>query len=78
MSTRYELVEWEDFGYNLPQSLPYPRAKTIAGAVANIRSAAAFVVAVEDGIRRPLTEPEELEFQSAYRDHMSRRTSHAA
>lgn len=39
MSTRYELVEWEDFGYNLPRSLPYPSAKTIAGAVANIRSA---------------------------------------
>lgn len=78
MSTRYELVEWEDFGYNLPQSLPYPRAKTIAGAVANIRSAGTFVVAVEDGIRRPLTEPEESEFQSAYRDHMSRITSHAA
>jgi hypothetical protein len=30
MTTRYELVEWENLGYNLPQSLPYPRAKTIA------------------------------------------------
>jgi hypothetical protein len=72
MSTRYELVEWEDLGYNLPQSLPYPRAKTIAGAIANIRSAGTFVIALENGIRRPLTEREESEFQSAYRDHMNR------
>jgi hypothetical protein len=72
MSTRYELVEWEDLGYNLPQSLPYPSAKTIAGAVANIRSAGTFVVAVENGVRRPLTQPEESEFQSAYRDHTNR------
>lgn len=70
MSTRYELVEWEDFGYNLPRSLPYPSAETIAGAVANIRSASTFVVAVENGIRRPLTEPEESEYQSACHDHM--------
>ena len=72
MSTRYELVEWEDFGYNLPLSLPYPSAKTIAGAVANTRSSDTFVVAVENGIRRALTEPEELEFKSAYRNHMNR------
>lgn len=72
MSTRYELVEWEDLGYNLPQSLPCPSAKTIAGAVANIRSASTFVLAVENGIRRPLTEREESDFQSAYRDHMNR------
>ena len=65
MTTRYELVEWENLGYNLPQSLPYPRAKTIAEAAANIRSARTFVVAVENGVRRPLTEPEESEFQSA-------------
>ena len=44
MSTRYELVEWEDLGYNLPQTLPYPRAKTIAGAVANIRSSSAHLL----------------------------------
>ena len=31
MSPRYELVECENLGYNLPQSLPYPSAKTIAG-----------------------------------------------
>jgi hypothetical protein len=78
MSTRYELVEWEDLGYNLPQSLPYPSAKTIAGAVANIRSAGTFVVAVENGVRRPLTQPEESEFQSVYRDHMNRIKSRAA
>ena len=78
MSTRYELVEWEDLGYNLPQSLPYPSAKTIAGAVANIRSAGTFVVAVENGVRRPLTKPEESEFESAYRDHMNRISSRAA
>ena len=78
MSTRYELVEWEDLGYNLPQSLPYPSAKTIAGAVANIRSAGTFVVAVEKGVRRPLTPPEESEFQSAYRDHMNRIRPRAA
>jgi hypothetical protein len=67
MTTRYELVEWENLGYNLPQSLPYPRAKTIAEAAANIHSARTFVVAVENGVRRPLTEPEESEFQSAVR-----------
>jgi hypothetical protein len=78
MSTRYELVEWEDLGYNLPQSLPYPSAKTIAGAVANIRSTGTFVVAVEKGVRRPLTQPEESEFQSAYRDHMNRIRPRAA
>ena len=71
MSTRYELVESENLGYNLPQSLPHPRAKTIAGAVEYIRSARTFVVAVENGIRRPLTEPEESEFQSAYRDQVN-------
>lgn len=53
--TLYELVEWEDPGFNLPQSLPYPTAITIAEAVLNIRSADAFVVAVENGVRRPLT-----------------------
>ena len=72
MSTRYELVEWEDLGYNLPRSLPYPCAKTIAEAVSNIRSAGAFVVALANGVRRPLTGAEESEFQSAYRDHMNR------
>ena len=66
MTTRYELVEWENLGYNLPQSLPYLRTKTIAEAAANIRSARTFAVAVENGVRRPLTETEELEFQSAY------------
>ena len=71
MITRYELVEWENLGHNLPQSLPYPRAKTIAEAVAAIRSTRTFVVAVEDGVRRPLTEREESEFQSAYRDHVN-------
>ena len=69
MSTVYELVEWENFGFNLPQSLPYPRVKTIAEAVSNIRSASTFVVAVENGFRRPLTEAEELEFRAAFRDH---------
>jgi hypothetical protein len=63
MTTRYELVEWENLGYNLPQSLPHPKAKTIAGAVANIRSARTFVVAVENGVRRPLTKAEESEFR---------------
>ena len=77
MSTQYELVEWEDLGYNLPQSLPYPRAKTIAGAVANIHSADTFVVAVENGIRRPLTDREKSEFQSAFRDQMKRRKPRA-
>jgi hypothetical protein len=72
MTTRYELVEWENLGYNLPQSLPYPRVKTIADAAANIRSAQTFVVAVENGVRRPLTQPEESEFQSACRDHTNR------
>ena len=72
MSTLYELVEWEDLGFNLPRSLPYPSATTIGEAVSNIRSAGAFVVAVENGVRRPLTEAEELEFQSSYRDHMTR------
>ena len=78
MNTLYELVEWEDLGYNLPQPLPYPRAVTIAEAVSNIRSASTFVVAVEDGVRRSLTEAEELEFQSANRDHMSRKQPAAA
>jgi len=72
MSTLYELVEWEDLGFNLPQSLPYPSAITIAEAVSNIRSAGTFVVAVENGVRRPLTIAEELEFHSTYRDHMNR------
>jgi hypothetical protein len=72
------LVEWEDLGFNLPQALPYPRAITIAKAVSNIRSAGTFVVAVENGVRRPLTGAEELEFQSAYRDHMSRMLPSAA
>ena len=71
MSTLYELVEWEDLGFNLPRSLPYATTQTIAEAVSNIRSAGTFVVAVENGFRRPLTQTEELEFQSAYRDHMS-------
>ena len=78
MSTLYELVEWEDLGFNLPQSLPYPSAITIAEAVSNIRSAGTFVVAVENGVRRPLTIAEELEFQSAYRDHMNRMLPSAA
>lgn len=78
MSTLYELVEWEDLGFNLPQSLPYSRAITIAEAVSNIRSAGTFVVAVESGVRRPLTEGEELEFRSAYRDHMNRMLPSAA
>jgi hypothetical protein len=72
MTTRYELVEWENLGYNLPQSLPYPRTKTIAEAAANIRSAQTFVIAIENGVRRPLTEPEESEFQSACHDHTNR------
>jgi hypothetical protein len=63
MTTRYELVEWENLGYNLPQSLPYPKSKTIADAAANIRSDRTFVVAIENGVRRPLTEPEESEFR---------------
>ena len=29
MTTLYELVDWEDLGYNLPQSFPYPAATTI-------------------------------------------------
>ena len=78
MSTRYELVDWENLGYNLPQSLPHPIATTIAEAVSNIRSAGTFVVAVENGVRRPLTEAEELEFQSAYRDHMNQMLPSAA
>jgi hypothetical protein len=78
MSTLYELVDWEDLGYNLPQSLPYPSATTITEAVSNIRSAGTFVVAVENGVRRPLTKAEELEFQSAYRDHMNRMQLSAA
>jgi hypothetical protein len=71
MRTVYELVEWEDLGFNLPQSLPYPSATTITEAVSNIRSPGTFVLAVEDGVRRPLTEGEESEFRSAYRDHMN-------
>ena len=78
MSTRYQLVEWEYLGFNLPQSLPSPSAITIAEAISNIRSAGTFVVAVENGVRRPLTEAEELEFQSAYRDHMNRMQPFAA
>jgi hypothetical protein len=78
MSTLFELVEWEDLGFNLPQSLAYPSATTIAKAVSKIRSPATFIVAVENGVRRPLTEAEELEFQSAYRDHMSRIQAFAA
>jgi hypothetical protein len=78
MSTLYELVEWENLGFNVPHSLPYASTKTIAEAVSNIRSVATFVVAVENGVRRPLTNAEESEFQSAYRDHMSRMQSSAA
>jgi hypothetical protein len=78
MSTLYELVEWEDLGFNLPRSLPNGTSKTIVEAVSNIRSAVTFVVAVENGVRRPLTTAEELEFQSAYRDHMSRMRPSAA
>ena len=78
MSTRYELVEWENLGHNLPRSLPYPSAKTIVEAVSNIRSAGTFVVAVENGSRRPLTGAEESEFQSAYRAHMNRIKPYAA
>lgn len=69
MSTLYELVEWEDFGFNIPRSLPYPKAKTIAEAISNVHSASVFVVAVENGVRRPLTTEEELEFRSADRPH---------
>lgn len=71
MSTMYELVDWEDLGFNLPRSLPCASTKTIAEAVSNIRSPRTFVVAVENGVRRPLTKAEELEFQSEYRDHMT-------
>ena len=78
MGRLYELVEWEDLGYNLPRSLPYPSAKTISEAVSNIRSAATFVVAIENGVRRPLTDAEESEFKSAYRDHMNRMNPRAA
>jgi hypothetical protein len=70
MSTLYELVDWEDLGFNLPQSLPYPSAITIAEAVLNIRSAGTFLVAVENGVRRALTQGEELEFRSAHSNHM--------
>jgi hypothetical protein len=72
MSTRYELVDWENLGYNLPQSLPYASPSTIAEALLNIRSAGTFVVAVENDVRRPLTEAEGLEFHSEYHDHMNR------
>lgn len=78
MSTRYELVDWENLGFNLPQSLPHPSATTIAEAVSNIHSAGTFVVAIENGVRRPLTGAEVLEFQSAYRDHMNRMLPSAA
>ena len=78
MSTLYELIDWEDLGFNLPQSLPYPSAMTIAEAVSNLRSAGTFVVAVEKGVRRPLSAAEELEFRSAYRDHMNRMKLSAA
>ena len=78
MSTRFELVEWENLGYNLPRSLPYPSAKTIVEAVSNIRSVGTFVVAVENGVKRPLTGAEESEFQSAYRDHLNRIKPRAA
>jgi len=78
MSTLYELVDWEDLGFNLPQSLPYPSATTIAEAVSNIDSAGTFVLAVENGVRRPLTEGEELEFRSAHRDRMNRMRRSAA
>jgi hypothetical protein len=71
MSTLYELVDWEDLGFNLPRSLPYPSAKTIAEAVSHLRSESTFVMAVENGVRRPLTAAEDLEFRSAYRDHMN-------
>ena len=78
MSSLYELVEWEDLGFNIPCSLPYPRATTIAEAVSHVRSAGEFVVAVENGARRPLTVAEEFEFQSAYRDHMNQMKRSAA
>jgi hypothetical protein len=78
MSTLYELVEWENLGFNVPRSLPYASTKTIAEAVSNIRSVCTFVVAVENGVRRPLTNAEESEFQSAYRDHISRMQPSAA
>ena len=78
MSTLYELVEWEDFGYNLPRSLPYPTATTIVEAVSNIHSAATFAVAIENGVRRPLTQAERLEFQSACRDHVNLMKASAA
>jgi len=78
MRTVYELAEWEDFGFNLPQSVPYSSAITITETVSNIRSAGTFVVAVENGVRRPLTIAEELEFRSAYRDHMNRMLPSAA
>jgi hypothetical protein len=72
MTTRYELVEWENLGYNLPRSLRYRRVKTIAETAANLRSAQTFVVAIKNGVGRPLTEPEESQFQSACRDHTNR------
>ena len=78
MSTLYELVEWEDLGFNLPRSLPYASTETIPEAVSNIRSPRTFVVAVEDGVRRPLTKAEEFEFQSEYHDHTSRMQTSAA
>jgi hypothetical protein len=65
MSTQYQLVDWEDLGFNLPQSLPYPSTTTITEAVSNIRSASTFVTAdrsrgvgISIGIPRP-HEPDE-------------------
>jgi hypothetical protein len=78
MSTLYELVDWEDLGFNLPQSCPYPCARTIVEAVSNIHSAGTVVVAVKNGVRRPLTEAEELEYQSAYCKYMNRMQPSAA
>ena len=79
MSIRYEVVEWEDLGYNFSRPLPYPSTETIAGAGSNSGSAGTFVVAVENDVRRSLTEAGDSDLKSACRDHhMNRMKPRAA
>ena len=62
MTTFYKAVILFDRG---PQEIDSPEVRTIAEAVSNLTSANDFVVAVENGRERPLTEEEERMTRSA-------------
>jgi hypothetical protein len=64
MSITYEVIVWNNFGCT-PHYGEAPSATTIAEAVRNRKGPADDIVAVEDGVMRPLTAVEESQLRSA-------------